>query len=146
MLDCTAICKTRVLGYVFLFLFSFFSLLFFFLMIRRPPRSTLFPYTPLFRSGRDGWRGPCRPIGACPVATPLPRWAGHRVSSGCHGIWDAELGVCWAACQWAPWMIKLQCLYIAFLCQFDEILTTSIGIDAIRGAHLPGTGDVLPAA
>src|SRR5690348_18009565 len=28
------------------------SLLFFFLMIRRPPRSTLFPYTTLFRSGR----------------------------------------------------------------------------------------------
>src|SRR5215204_6718659 len=30
------------------FLFLFF---FFFLMIRRPPRSTLFPYTTLFRSG-----------------------------------------------------------------------------------------------
>src|SRR2546422_8270678 len=30
------------------FLFSFFF--FFFLMIRRPPRSTLFPYTTLFRS------------------------------------------------------------------------------------------------
>src|SRR5256885_12972090 len=28
------------------------SLLFFFLMIRRPPRSTLFPYTTLFRSPR----------------------------------------------------------------------------------------------
>src|SRR5574344_2419200 len=28
-----------------------FWLLFFFLMIRRPPRSTLFPYTTLFRSG-----------------------------------------------------------------------------------------------
>src|SRR5260221_12045748 len=30
---------------------------FFFLMIRRPPRSTLFPYTTLFRSGADaaGW-------------------------------------------------------------------------------------------
>src|SRR2546430_7922766 len=27
---------------------------FFFLMIRRPPRSTLFPYTTLFRSGGDG--------------------------------------------------------------------------------------------
>src|SRR2546429_8083794 len=27
-----------------------FHLLFFFLMIRRPPRSTLFPYTTLFRS------------------------------------------------------------------------------------------------
>src|SRR2546430_9623552 len=36
------------------------SFLFFFLMIRRPPRSTLFPYTTLFRSGeprgRDGRR------------------------------------------------------------------------------------------
>src|SRR5438445_13062128 len=30
--------------------FSFFFF-FFFLMIRRPPRSTLFPYTTLFRSG-----------------------------------------------------------------------------------------------
>src|SRR3712207_8220012 len=34
--------------------------IFFFLMIRRPPRSTLFPYTTLFRSGgvlRGGRRG-----------------------------------------------------------------------------------------
>src|SRR3712207_7607356 len=29
----------------------------FFLMIRRPPRSTLFPYTTLFRSGLDGRHG-----------------------------------------------------------------------------------------
>src|SRR5215475_15560787 len=35
-----------------MFFWSFFFLfyLFFFLMIRRPPRSTLFPYTTLFRS------------------------------------------------------------------------------------------------
>src|SRR6266511_4475237 len=32
---------------ILMFLFFFF---FFFLMIRRPPRSTLFPYTTLFRS------------------------------------------------------------------------------------------------
>src|SRR5215469_17077797 len=32
---------------------SSLSLTFFFLMIRRPPRSTLFPYTTLFRSPRD---------------------------------------------------------------------------------------------
>src|SRR5258705_9810664 len=33
------------------------SLFFFFLMIRRPPRSTLFPYTTLFRSSLPkGWR------------------------------------------------------------------------------------------
>src|SRR3712207_1028268 len=30
-----------------------YLLFFFFLMIRRPPRSTLFPYTTLFRSPRD---------------------------------------------------------------------------------------------
>src|SRR3712207_9098984 len=30
---------------------------FFFLMIRRPPRSTLFPYTTLFRSGHRGHGG-----------------------------------------------------------------------------------------
>src|SRR2546430_17461491 len=38
-------------------------LIFFFLMIRRPPRSTLFPYTTLFRSGRKIPRklGPRRP-------------------------------------------------------------------------------------
>src|SRR5215204_6873500 len=32
---------------------------FFFLMIRRPPRSTLFPYTTLFRSPRRRRRLPC---------------------------------------------------------------------------------------
>src|SRR5256885_9019930 len=31
------------------------SFFFFFLMIRRPPRSTLFPYTTLFRSSPGGW-------------------------------------------------------------------------------------------
>src|SRR5260370_42177449 len=36
---------------VFLFEFDY-CLVFFFLMIRRPPRSTLFPYTTLFRSSR----------------------------------------------------------------------------------------------
>src|SRR3982750_4966359 len=39
-------------------------LLFFFLMIRRPPRSTLFPYTTLFRS---------RPTRHWPAATPTHR-------------------------------------------------------------------------
>src|SRR5207302_9342652 len=34
----------------FVFCIFFFFFFFFFLMIRRPPRSTLFPYTTLFRS------------------------------------------------------------------------------------------------
>src|SRR3712207_8139092 len=38
---------------------------FFFLMIRRPPRSTLFPYTTLFRSARlvESLRGPPSRLG-----------------------------------------------------------------------------------
>src|SRR5205823_13477942 len=44
------LCSHRLL-FVHLFTaFLFFFLFFFFLMIRRPPRSTLFPYTTLFRS------------------------------------------------------------------------------------------------
>src|SRR5438445_12175663 len=39
---------------------------FFFLMIRRPPRSTLFPYTTLFRSGAEGFG---------PLPGPTPRRA-----------------------------------------------------------------------
>src|SRR5690554_7115224 len=39
-----------------MFLFFFFFFFFFFLMIPRPPRSTLFPYTTLFRSHRPVYR------------------------------------------------------------------------------------------
>src|SRR5215204_7012266 len=41
-------------------IFPAFSFFFFFLMIRRPPRSTLFPYTTLFRSDRV-----VRPMSSC---------------------------------------------------------------------------------
>src|SRR5688572_32434802 len=50
----------------------FSSLFFFFLMIRRPPRSTLFPYTTLFRS--RGPRGhPAARLGARPRPLRPPR-------------------------------------------------------------------------
>src|SRR2546427_11758859 len=39
------------LSCVSLFVRTLWRFFFFFLMIRRPPRSTLFPYTTLFRSG-----------------------------------------------------------------------------------------------
>src|SRR6266496_5629297 len=45
-----------------------FCFFFFFLMIRRPPRSTLFPYTTLFRSGRRPRRRSRTP--PCPEAGP----------------------------------------------------------------------------
>src|SRR5258707_14319492 len=54
--------QTRLLTcclYSFLFIYSltvFLFFFFFFLMIRRPPRSTLFPYTTLFRSSASTYR------------------------------------------------------------------------------------------
>src|SRR2546430_10569411 len=36
-------------------------------MIRRPPRSTLFPYTTLFRSSREHARGERRDLGRVPL-------------------------------------------------------------------------------
>src|SRR5215203_7020096 len=47
--------------------FTIFFLFFFFLMIRRPPRSTLFPYTTLFRSPRSA---PPRPARRLPWTRP----------------------------------------------------------------------------
>src|SRR5438552_18457709 len=41
---------------LYLVLYTLRRCSFFFLMIRRPPRSTLFPYTTLFRSWRRPWR------------------------------------------------------------------------------------------
>src|SRR5437588_7147704 len=50
------------------------DLFFFFLMIRRPPRSTLFPYTTLFRSLQHPRRAAERygPIGGAPPVPKLP--------------------------------------------------------------------------
>src|SRR3712207_7816530 len=58
-------------------------MLFFFLMIRRPPRSTLFPYTTLFRSARrrpdQAARGQPAVAAARPAVVPLPRRGGVGV-------------------------------------------------------------------
>src|SRR5438034_2661141 len=64
-----------------LFLYSFF----FFLMIRRPPRSTLFPYTTLFRSPRAhavARRKTCRTTPPVPPGrVPRPAPARDRKST-----------------------------------------------------------------
>src|SRR6266480_844131 len=67
-----------------------FFLFFFFLMIRRPPRSTLFPYTTLFRSrchgsgtlgaGQDGRQSRASP------------WSGLRAERHGDGVLDASRG------------------------------------------------------
>src|SRR5207248_5293448 len=53
-------------SHVTLLVYFFFSL-----MLRRPPRSTLFPYTTLFRS-RWPRRWPFRPTASSPWAAPWP--------------------------------------------------------------------------
>src|SRR5882762_10919522 len=62
-------------------MFLMFLFFFFFLMIRRPPRSTLFPYTTLFRSRPRTCRARGRLRAACntrPAATcPRPRSEEH---------------------------------------------------------------------
>src|SRR6185436_20797991 len=60
--------------YFLCLLFLFFLFFFFFLMIRRPPRSTLFPYTTLFRS----WRAtPCSASGGTPACGRTSRSEEH---------------------------------------------------------------------
>src|SRR5215813_14856380 len=49
--------------FTFRFMCPYFIFFFFFLMIRRPPRSTLFPYTTLFRSTPAPRRSRCGPCG-----------------------------------------------------------------------------------
>src|SRR2546430_11266028 len=56
-------------------------MLFFFLMIRRPPRSTLFPYTTLFRSeGRLLLHRLAQRLGAHPVAETLRALIDQRLA------------------------------------------------------------------
>src|SRR5438067_13695461 len=60
-----------------------FFLFFFFLMIRRPPRSTLFPYTTLFRSVGDAAR--------CLLGLILGRLGSRlHLHVGRHGRGDAD--------------------------------------------------------
>src|SRR2546423_15639621 len=50
-------------------------------MIRRPPRSTLFPYTTLFRSARGGTDRPTQVAvrrEAAPIAHQMDVWQGHE--------------------------------------------------------------------
>src|SRR5690349_24760796 len=69
---------------------SFIFCFFFFLMLRRPPRSTLFPYTTLFRSvssgSRRGNRGTwpaCRAL-AAPRTAVAPRRRARQARSEEH--------------------------------------------------------------
>src|SRR3712207_7014499 len=61
---------------------SFSELLFFFLMIRRPPRSTLFPYTTLFRS-KEGSRSVLCSCAIRTTVTPPSRVTSASAETTC---------------------------------------------------------------
>src|SRR3712207_8780011 len=69
--------------------------IFFFLMIRRPPRSTLFPYTTLFRSQCDFFLGQSSLL-RDRVARVLPYWddrvPGYGYVLGMHAFGLEEMG------------------------------------------------------
>src|SRR5260221_13262967 len=67
--------RTSYFVFYLLYIFGYFLFFFFFfLMIRRPPRSTLFPYTTLFRSccGSVGRKGICQAPKNRVTMTALP--------------------------------------------------------------------------
>ena len=79
--------------------FFFFFLIFFFLMIRRPPRSTLFPYTTLFRSGdsnvaffkqlKSAGMGPDKyPVMSVSIAEEEVRQIGPEFLEGHYAAWN----------------------------------------------------------
>src|SRR5256886_5124812 len=61
----------QVVSFIYTYTRIHLSYFFFFLMIRRPPRSTLFPYTTLFRS-LSGVAGNCTVGGANPRTVAVP--------------------------------------------------------------------------
>src|SRR3712207_9057699 len=78
-----------------LFLSLFWSLSFFFLMIRRPPRSTLFPYTTLFRSvNEDNCVGRRKAgtdqVPSAPAVDDPGRRCEHLIVEACHFVRSEE--------------------------------------------------------
>src|SRR5258708_31202327 len=70
-------------------------------MIRRPPRSTLFPYTTLFRSSSSTspcltTGSPCHPsrsvTRATPTAAPRSGWVTSTASTAWNGRWSPDYG------------------------------------------------------
>src|SRR5262249_56737614 len=70
--------------YIYLYLSSLHSFSFFFLMIPRPPRSTLFPYTTLFRSSPGDTPPPGRTV---PRPRSRSRWGREACATARAPAW-----------------------------------------------------------
>src|SRR2546430_12097252 len=95
-------------------------------MIRRPPRSTLFPYTTLFRSHRRRLAPPHRTVGA--VALRLPERRGGRAAqdarrAGGRGDGSGRPDGCPGAARGLHMTLEVQLLLLAW--------GTLVGLDLV---------------
>src|SRR3712207_7835726 len=104
--------------------------MFFFLMIRRPPRSTLFPYTTLFRSTRD-----CRsaPPGSARSRDRQPSGARHRAvrARGGRDRKSTRLNSSHANISYAVFCLKKKRVLPVARCPIDlfqAVLTVGAGV------------------
>src|SRR3712207_7665423 len=67
-------------------------------MIRRPPRSTLFPYTTLFRSG-DRNRYSAVPATSASQARSLSRWRCAEFTATASGAAESARAASWSRCS-----------------------------------------------
>src|SRR3712207_2716584 len=124
-------------------------------MIRRPPRSTLFPYTTLFRSLRRGDAAPPRVVGITgsvgktttkdALATVL-RYAGKRVSATA-GNFNNEIGlpltVLAADARTETLVLEMGATHAGDITHLCNVAPPEIGIlTAISPVHLDSFGSL----
>src|SRR5215208_3987325 len=110
-------------------------LLFFFLMIRRPPRSTLFPYTTLFRSRPT-------PTAAAPTTTSMrTRWSAPSSPTAGSDRKSTRLNSSHVAISYAVFCLKKKKAQVREL--VHDILDLALG--AGRDARDRYVADLVPA-
>src|SRR3712207_6968852 len=90
---------------------------FFFLMIRRPPRSTLFPYTTLFRSAEDCERAPFAgptgvDFGGGTILTPAVKYFADRFADAKKDRKSTRLNSSHANISYAGFCLKKKTLFL----------------------------------
>src|ERR1041385_186341 len=106
-------------------------LLFFFLRIRRPPRSTLFPYTTLFRS--LGWEGFALGLVNGAIPFTLIAWGERHIDSGVAAIANASMPifVVLLAIRWKPSETVRGLRLVGFMVGL-------VGVGVLAGIHPEG--------
>src|SRR2546430_13724120 len=79
---------------------------FFFLMIRRPPRSTLFPYTTLFRSREEWAQAMSREVDEIPSEREALRWALGCLQASCRDRKSTRLNSSHSQISYAVFCLK----------------------------------------